>query len=80
MDVSIQKITSQSAYLNQVIELGDKNKGTLGFLPQNAFINQAKNGNIIIAVTILILCSINVIPSPKFIPLVGTAVICKTRK
>ena len=51
MDVSIQKITSQSAYLNQVIELGDKNKGTLGFLPQNAFINQAKNGNIIIAVT-----------------------------
>ena len=50
MEISIKKLLPNSIFMNQVIEMGDKNRDTLGFFPKKAFLNQAEDGNIIIAV------------------------------
>ncbi len=50
MEATIEKIAENSIYLNSVIELGDKNSDTLGHFPRGAFIQAAKNGNIVVAI------------------------------
>ncbi|MCX5658078.1 MAG: GNAT family N-acetyltransferase, partial [Candidatus Omnitrophica bacterium] len=44
MAYSIIEIHDDSPFINKVIELGDKNCETLGFMPHNAFIEAAKKG------------------------------------
>jgi predicted nucleic acid-binding protein/ribosomal protein S18 acetylase RimI-like enzyme len=47
--MKILKIDEKSAYLNQVISLGEKHKKTLGFFPYGAFVENARRKKIIIA-------------------------------
>lgn len=46
----IQSIDDKSPYLQEVIGLGDKNRKTLGFLPEKAFIESAKKQKILVAI------------------------------
>jgi len=48
--LKIQSIDEKSPYLQDVIELGDKNRKTLGFLPDQAFIESAKKRKILVAI------------------------------
>jgi GNAT superfamily N-acetyltransferase/predicted nucleic acid-binding protein len=51
MDVSIIEIDDNSKYLQEVIQLGDTNKDTLGFLPHKAFKEAARQRKILVAIT-----------------------------
>ncbi|QCC84673.1 N-acetyltransferase [Desulfovibrio desulfuricans] len=51
MKYSIHNITEKRDLLPDVISLGDSQKKTLGFLPENAFEDYAARGNIIVAVS-----------------------------
>lgn len=48
--MKIQSIDDKSPYLEEVIRLGDKNRKTLGFLPEKAFVESAKKQKILIAI------------------------------
>ncbi|MGB3652457.1 MAG: GNAT family N-acetyltransferase, partial [Rivularia sp. (in: cyanobacteria)] len=48
--MKIQSIDDKSPYLQEVIRLGDKNRKTLGFLPDKAFTESAKKQEILIAI------------------------------
>lgn len=48
--MKIEVIDEQSPHLQTVIELGDANKKTLGFLAHTAFVGHARRGNIFVAV------------------------------
>ena len=50
MDIKIEKLDVNSPSLSRVIELGDANSATLGFLPHAAFKQAARQGNILVAV------------------------------
>jgi GNAT superfamily N-acetyltransferase/predicted nucleic acid-binding protein/predicted transcriptional regulator len=51
MKHSIHNITEKADLLPEVISLGDSQKKTIGFLPENAFEDYAARGNIIVAVS-----------------------------
>ena len=48
--MKIQSIDDKSPYLQDVIQLGDKNRKTLGFLPEKAFAESAKKQKILVAI------------------------------
>lgn len=48
--MKIINITEKPKYISEVIKLGDQNSNSLGFLPEVAFREFAKKGNILIAV------------------------------
>lgn len=48
--VKIFNINEKMSLLEQVINLGDTNKATLGFLPRGAFDSKANDGRILVAV------------------------------
>lgn len=48
--MKIEVIDEQSPHLQTVIELGDANKKTVGFLAHTAFVGHARRGNIFVAV------------------------------
>ncbi|MGD1910896.1 MAG: GNAT family N-acetyltransferase [Rivularia sp. (in: cyanobacteria)] len=48
--MKIQSIDEKSPYLQEVIKLGDKNRKTLGFLPDRAFAESAKKRKILVAI------------------------------
>ncbi|WP_204106834.1 MULTISPECIES: GNAT family N-acetyltransferase [Spirulina sp. CCY15215] len=49
-EITFQKINHRSPYLETVINLGDANSDTLGFLAKGAFINNAAKGNIVVVI------------------------------
>ncbi|MFB2920140.1 MULTISPECIES: GNAT family N-acetyltransferase [Aerosakkonema] len=48
--IKIQEIDDKSPHLQTVISLGDANRSTLGFFPEGAFIQQAKQRHILVAI------------------------------